>query len=297
MGRPLLQTVAEQQQLINRLNRVVAVQAAQIKHIATLAGVSKSVDAIEKFADIDNPADPVPDPPGQPPTETTEEAATPEAYDDVRRPGLTPGSVGGVPAETTDVALQPGESLPTSPYGPDGLQDVTAPIEGTQTHVPNEQTRIETDVRVGDPMNPQIAYPWGMGANNSNGGRAASLQGQEPAPAQDAGTARFMASVRLARLQIQAGMVQGDDLVVAAGIQSSEISDHDIQTQIETLGSVQKAASLGQQRPGNLVPRAASVAGQTQRVAPSVVGDRAALSQHTASSVTDDTADADLFLD
>lgn len=295
MPRPLLKTVAEMQVLLDQAfaridhqDRVAAVQSAQIHHIAQLAGVSKASAAIRRMADVDNPAQPVPDPPDEAPSETTEEAATPEAYDDVRNPGLTPGSVSHVPAETTDVALNPGESLPTSPYGPGGLQDVTAPVNGTETHVPNDQTRIETDVRVGDPMAKDIAFPWDIGPNNSNGGKAASAA----APAPDAAQARFMAAVRLARLRIAAGLEEGDDLQIAAAIQASDATDRDIDTQTQTLSSVQKAASRGQQRPANLVPRAA--AAQGTRVTPSIVGEGLGM-QHQASSVADDTADSDLF--
>lgn len=47
-------------------------------------------------------------------------------------------------------------------------------MENTSTQLPLNQTRIETDVRVGDPMNQEIAYPWTMGQNNSNGQRMAA---------------------------------------------------------------------------------------------------------------------------
>jgi hypothetical protein len=278
--RPLMAAVAAQQKQITKMARENAILRLQLGYVAQLAGVTKQVEAIRKKADIENPAQPVANPPSEGPFETTEEAVQPEAFDDVRNPGMTPGSVSKVPAETTDVALAPGESLPTSPFNE--LENVQAPVSGTETQLPLNQTRIETDVRVGDPMNPQVAYPWDISPNQSNGGTTASKGN------------RTIASIQLARLQINAGLSpdEGNDLVLGAKIESSKISDGEIFSTIRTLASVQKAASR-QPRPAGLVPRSASV----RRTTPSLAGDSGLATVAQASSVSDDTADADLFLD
>lgn len=164
--------IEAQRRQISQLVAHASLQDGIIDYVAKLAGISKQVTAIRKKADVLNPAQPIPDPNPVPPSETTQEAATPEAYDDVRNPGATPGSLTHVPAEATTVALQPGEDLPTQPFNQ--LVDVQAPVENTSTQLPLNQTRIETDVRVGDPMNQEIAFPWTMSQNNSNGQRTAA---------------------------------------------------------------------------------------------------------------------------
>ena len=279
MSRPLMAAIAAQQKQIENLTRHIAVQDLQMAYVARLAGVGKQVEAIKKKADIENPAQPVANPASEQPFETTEQAVTPETNDDVRNPGMTPGSVNNIAADTTDVALAPGESLPTAPYNE--LQNVQAPVAGTETQLPLDQTRIETDVRVGpqaSPVaNPEVAFPWNISPNQSN----ASLGGN-----------RTVQAMRLARLQIQAGLVQGDDLGIAAQIEASAVSDAEINSTINTLASVQKAASRQQARPAGLVPRSASV----QRTTPSLAGgDSGVAHVASAASVSDDTADADLF--
>jgi hypothetical protein len=272
----LLATVKAQGAEITRLQGVIAslartqgVQEIQVGYIANLAGVSQQVEAIKKKADADNPAQPVPNPASEQPFETTEQAVTPETYDNVENPGMTPGSTNNIGADTTDVALNPGESLPTSPFNQ--LENVQAPVAGTETQLPLNQTRIETDVRVGPQAspsaNPQVAYPWTL-------------------------SKRTFASINLARLQIQAGLAEEkNDLVLGEKIATSEISDQEIQSTINTLAGVAKVATKQSARPAGLVPRSASV----QRTTPSLAGGNAAPLQVTSASVSDDTADADLF--
>jgi hypothetical protein len=271
--------VAAQQKQINELARENAILRLQLGYVSSLAGVSKQVEAIRKRADIENPAQPVDNPPSEGPFETTEQSVQPEAFDDVRNPGLTPGSVGGVPAETTDVALNPGETLPTSPFNQ--LENVQAPVQGTETQLPLDQTRIETDVRVGDPMNPEIAFPWDISQNQSNASKHVAGKGN-----------RTIASIQLARLQIQAGLSQEtNDLALGAQIEASKVSDAEIASVINTLANVQKVAARGQARPANLVPRSASV----RRTTPSLAGDSGLAAVAQVGAVSDDTADSDLF--
>src|SRR5688500_12866425 len=114
-NRPLMQAMASQQKALQAaqkknaaLEHQLAVQNLQLTYIARLAGVTKELDAIrrqadlQRKADIENPAQPVPNPASEAPVETTEQAATPAAYDDPKAIGQTPGATEGVPAASTD---------------------------------------------------------------------------------------------------------------------------------------------------------------------------------------------------
>jgi len=293
----LQQSVEEQGQIIRAQAAQLEVAGRQLYYLATLAGVKKDFDAIKregakKIADIMNPAEPVPDPPGQGPSETTDEAATPETYDDPRRPGLTPGSTNGVPAQMTDSPLQPGVTIPTQPFN--NLVDVTAPVEGTQTHVDPNQTKIETDVRVGDPManadNPQ-GYGFPLTGPFAQDG-AASVGTTTSPGAPVGGSERTMASLRLARLRKNAGLLQGDDFIEASKIETNaSLSSEMINHEIATLEGLSRAASAPALRTAS-VPRQQA----PERSAPSLVGAPERGLSTTASVFADDDA-SDLFLD
>jgi hypothetical protein len=161
-------------------------------------------------------------------------------------------------------------------------------VAGTETHVPNEQTRIETDVRVGDPTNPEVAYPWIL---PGGGQQAQDAAGEGAAQDKVAAQNRTMASIHLARLRLAAGVARGDDLQIAAMIDGDrDVTDRDIAKEIEVLSSVTKAAAR-QARPSNLVPKSASA----QRTVPSLASDPGLSSLGSAASVADDTTDSDLF--
>lgn len=279
-NRPLMQAMASQQALISRLQQrnaaleqENAVLGLQMAYVARLAGVTKEVEAIRtqanlefKKADADNPAQPVPNPPSEQATESTEQAATPEAYDNPNQIGQTPGANQGVAAETTATPMDPGVTLPTAPYN--NLVNVSAPVAGTETHVPDQMTRIETDIRVGDPMNPETAFPLNPAFGPS------AQQGTTPPRSgemsQTASRERVMASMRLARHRITAGLARGDEFAVAAAIEGDRnLTDQMIRHEIATLSQVTKAAARAQ-RPQGLVPRAASAQG-VQRTMPSLV--------------------------
>lgn len=336
MGRPMQEAVQQQQQIIERQNRFIAslVEHAReqygvveglrrnaakqdlvIDYISRVAGITPQVTAIRKRADVENPAQPVPNPGSQQATETTEQALAPETMDNPMAPGMTPGSVQDLPADVTGTPMDPGATLPTAPYNQ--LTDVTAPVSGTETQRPLPETRTEVDVRVGDPMNQERAFPWtlgpdAMGQQGQQGGsqrQSSQQEGQQHAASrqeqpeqgqgqQEGSSTRTAASIRLARLRIQAGAEQGDDLTVAAGIEAdASLSNHDIEHEIGVLSNVMKAAAArngqGQQRPGHLVPRAAS---SVQRTTPSLANGGGTGHERTASaSGYDDTADSDLF--
>lgn len=275
-NRPLMQALASQQKVLGQQAATIRAQAhengilrLQLAFVARMAGVTRELDAIRRQADIENPAQPVPNPPSESAAESTEEAVTPEAYDNPNQIGQTPGANQHVPAMATDTPMTPGVTLPTSPYNV--LENVSAPVAGTETHVPNDQTRIETDVRVGDPMNPETAFPLNPSALGPS-----QQQGTTPPRdgemSQTASRNRMVAALRLARLQIAQGMAQGEDLTVAASIEADRsLSDAAIRSEIGTLTRVAQvqASRTASQRPAGVVPRAASQG--VQRTMPSLV--------------------------
>lgn len=250
---PLLAALAAQQKQIDALTAFAQasqhetiVLKSQLHALGEVAGMTQHFTAIRKQADVNNPAQPWPDPPSEPATETTEEALSPDTMDNVQNPGMTPGSVDNLAADGHDVPYAPGESLPTMPYNQ--LVNVQAPVAGTETQLPLDQTKTQVDVRVGDPTNPQVAFPLTPAFSSQ----------------------RTFAAVRLARLQVEAGVAQGDDLTLGEHIASSDLTDQQIADQIETLSSVRKAAAR-QTRPAGLVPRSAAV----QRTTPSLTSEAA----------------------
>lgn len=294
--RPTLLALAQQQKMIERLGSIANNQHTELteqrSHIASLGrglqalaqevGVpqtKKVVAAMLRTADVQNPAQPVPEPPAVPPTETTAEAETPEAFADVSAPGMVPGTTQDVAADATTTAYTPGMDIAGPAFK--NLVDVTAPIDGTQTPRPLNEVKTLTDVRVGDPMNPQTAFP--LQGPFANGQRTSSKKTDDAANRSN----RTMASLRLARLQLSASLVEGDDFEIATKIEKSARSTESIQDEIGTLTKVQKAASR-RQPPPRLVPRTASV----QRTVPSMQGMTATAS---ASSTDVEVQDADLF--
>lgn len=279
--RPALAALAAQQNVINQQAQRIATLEAQVEFIGKMAGITPHLATL-KVADVNNPAQPWPDPPSEAPFQTTEEALAPDATDSPLAPGQTPNSTNDLAADTTTTPLAPGETLPTPPFNQ--LLDVNAPVAGTETQRPLNETKIETDVRVGDPTNPQVAFPWTL----------SSLSPEQRAE-------RTIASLRLARLRIQAGLANEDELGLAEKIASdAKVTPEVLDNEIATLSAVTKNAAAQQQRqagrPAGLVPRAASAG--VQRTVPSMTADAAGF-QHTAgaASVSDDTQDADLFLD
>lgn len=305
-NRPLMAAMASQQAVITQLQQRNAalehnnaVLGLQMAYVARLAGVTKEVDAIRtqadlvRTADADNPAQPVPNPPSEQATESTEQAVTPEAYDNPNQIGETPGANQGVAAETTATPMDPGVTLPTAPYN--NLVNVTAPVSGTETHVPDPMTRIETDIRVGDPMNPETAFPLNpaFGPSQQQGttppreGEMAQTASRKVAVSES----RTMASIRLARLRVQAGTARGEDLEVAATISAdSSMTDAMIRHEIATLSQVTRAAARAQ-RPQGLVPRSARNQ-QVQRTMPSLVAQAPITSVAGSVGATDEDAES-----
>jgi hypothetical protein len=296
MARPAIAALAEQQNEIAQLREdngrlaarvaalinVTQVQQEQInrfglglRHLSQLAGVEgKVVTAMTKQADAQNPAQPVPEPPAVPATQSTQEAEAPEAMGNVQTPGLVPGSTNDVAADATTTVYTPGQDIGAPAFHE--LVDVTAPVDGTQNPRPLSEVKTESDVRVGNPMVPNTAFP--LQGDFANAQRTSSKKDD---------TSRPFAAIRLARLQIQAGIADADsDLALGASIEKdASRTTESIEQEIATLENVRTAAKRNPQRNPRLVPRTAGA-----RQAPSMQ------SIQTTSSVVDDGSAEDIFL-
>lgn len=267
-----LRAMAQQQELVEhlarenfKLQRRMSAKDSQIQRLtagltvlARHAGVEVETMVrsamLRKQADEQNPAQPVPEPAPAPATESTMETKTPEAFADVRIPGMVPGTNQDVPADAVTTAYTPGQDIASPPVR--NLVDVTAPVDGAQGPRPLRETKTEVDVRVGNPMNPQVAFP--LDGDFANAQRTSSL-----------GDERFVASLRLARMRIAANIEQGDDLEIAQKIsRDASYSQQRINQEIQTLDQVTKAAALSQRPtpPRGAVPRPA----QMPRLVPSL---------------------------
>lgn len=293
--RPALEALAAQQKQIADQHSTITAQNRRIaalgysvealtkglQALATMAGVERQVvAAMLKKADVQNPGQPVPEPPAIPPTQSTEDAKTPEAMADVNAPGLVPGSTQDVAADAVSTVYTPGMDVDAPALK--NLVDVTAPVDGTQNPRPLNEVKTLTDVRVGDPMRPDVAFP--LRGDFANAQRTGSKQG-EPIN-------RTLASIKLARLQIQAGLVPEGlaDLEVAATIEKdASRHDSDILKEIGILEGIRTAASKRkpQSAPQRLVPRTAGRA----RTVPSMQNGAAPLGARTAAVDEGDASD------
>lgn len=279
------QTIRQQAAVITDQERRMAMLSMGLQAVARAAGIEQDViAAMTKTADVQNPTQPVPEPPSEPPAQSTQDVKTPEAFADVTAPGMSPGTTQDVAADATSTVYTPGQDIDAPPVKQ--LVDVTRPVDGTQSPQPLNTVRTETDVRVGDPMNPQVAFPVRGDFQNvpQLGGRAASAQGggNQKLSKAEAASLRTVASIRLAKLRIATGTADGDEFSVAAEIEKDAgLSTEAIEREITTLEGVRTvAARKGAAKP-NLVPRPAGV----PRTAPS-------MQSHVASR-SDGEGDAD----
>lgn len=288
--RTAMQVMAEQQALITAQAKRIEAQDGSIDNLLKVAGdlqsqinrLSKGLQAFSQMAGVEakvassmglklvqadalNPAQPIPEPPAAPPTETTVDAKTPEAFADVQAPGLVPGSTQDVAADKTTTNYVPGLEIDSPALK--NLVDVTAPIEGTQGQRPLNETKTETDVRVGDPMNPATAFP--MRGDFAQQQRTSAHQKTAQQVAEEA-SLRTMASLRLARLRMRTGVEPstGGDLEIATRIEKdASLSVNDIEREIATLETIAKRATESEDRNPSLVPKSAA-----RRQAPSLAG-------------------------
>lgn len=204
---PTLAAVAAQQ-------RTLAAQNQAILAIARFAGLEAHPDivALQRVADAENPAQPEPEPASE---SAVLVPSIPQGTTEVTTPGSSP--VTDVAPDATTSLTDPGGVL--TDVGPDATADVQAPVTGTQEGADNT---VETEVvsEKGDNTSTMFPLEGGPFAN-----KASSL--------------RQIASMRLARLRIQAGISQSeDDLTLAAAIARSDVSDRAVEDEIATLAKV-----------------------------------------------------------
>ena len=227
---------------------LVANASGLVEPLATIGAAGQNrVAALYHRANPANPAQPIPEPPSEPPVFTSQEAVQSEGRDDVTQLGATP--VSDVEADaTTDVNTPYGE-FANEPVGMTRT-DVTAPVQGTETATPPEMTVIPVDTRIGNPDNPAIAFPFTIGPVGSQGqpysgpsvGNPPTTAAQRP-PAEPGvsvhpqAQAHYIASVNLARLRAAVGITNEEPFQLGTKIASS-MSDAQINAEAQGLQAV-----------------------------------------------------------
>jgi hypothetical protein len=264
--RPALKALAEQQKMIQHQARQIQALRGVVGFIAEAAGISNHprVASLLKQAVEENPAqgfgwaNPESQPAPEAPYQTTEEALGEVDADAVEGGDLTNDPTEQGATTVTDVSPDAQTSLDSNETVLDepldlNEQDPTRPVEGTddlgQGGRGNAGTnRTETEVRAGDPNKPDVAF--------AETGWTTSKKSE----------GRTIASLRLARLRIQAGIERpdADDLSLGSSIAASEVTDEAIQTEIDTLAKVVTASGRSRQPVArNLVPQGARQAHRT----------------------------------
>lgn len=270
--RPRLAALARNESpIIKKQKRQIAALTEGFRYIASVAGMSSDpkVRALLKAAmDDENPANGYgwanPGPSAEEAPEDTSSNALGDVSPDTEGGGATDSveTIGETsesdtsPDAVTD--LEGGETLlDVLDYEED--QDVTEPVAGTDTLGQGEagepgtnHTEVEVvhdPVQINDPETPWPLEEggWDLSASQQN---------------------RTMASLRLAKLRIKAGIAKGDDLALGTKIAQSKASTAAINAEIQTLEKVTKARkNSSSPRPRrNLVPRSAKV----ERTVPSL---------------------------
>jgi hypothetical protein len=256
--RPVLAAVQEQQRVIAQQDREIKWLYAAVNKLAVAAGLKPVT------ADEHNPAQPVPSPGAEAPYSTLQQERDSATRGDVQQIGGTPGQT-DVAADSTTTVDQIGGINADTPYNIS--EDVTQPTEGTDGHRPLDEVRTRPRIEFGDPLKPDAAFP---------------LQGEWANKATVGSAGRTFASLRLARLRLEAGVAQGEDIVIAEEIQrDASRSDGAIQQEIETLSAVVAASgrrTAGRSAPRRLVPQAPA---GVSRTTPSFTGSG---TTHVASS-------------
>lgn len=212
-----------------------------------------------KVADIDNPAQPVKEPPAQPAAPVAEADAT-----------IDVETIGGVVAPP-DLSVPgnvttPGQELPASEAP---STDVEAPVAGG-SDVEDSTTEVKPDAS-GDGITPNaFGGDWinpGAGTIGPKGGSTSERAtiGRIQSQVRD----RIWASVRLARLRIESGISEGvnDDLELGRKIEGSAVTLEAIQAESSGLHAAIRARPAQQQ--ARTARRAPSLAAGAQ---PSMVG-------------------------
>ena len=247
-----LKTLAEVKRLLQEVKKNQRAVQAQVEYIGKAAGLERQLKVVRKRADVENPAQPIPEPTPAPAAYSTE-----ETRDHTDADLLTPGGV----AEVSDVS----EDLNVDLLEAGGVWDVeltdggdvTVPVAGTTEQRPYDETVINAEVQYRG-LDTELAY-----------------EESQPLFGEEAKEARFVAALRLARLRLQAGIATGDDLTLATSISQSKMKTSAIRQEIKTLDEVVKAGSkkpVSRTAARRLVPKAAG------RTAPSMAAEAAVTS-------------------
>ena len=266
MAAPTVKVLASHQAEIRRLRAENAQLRRSVNYIAAAVGITR-------FADENDPANPVPQPAGGAPSETSEEARNSATQVNVQDIGATPEA--GVAADATTTVDQVGGINADTPYSIN--TEVTTPVAGTETRIPLDQVRTLPEIQFGNPLVPDTAFP---------------LQGEFAEKATLGSKGRTYAALRLARLRKAAGIDQTgqDELVLANSIDTNaSLTDGAIAQEIDVLTQVvtrETTPANTRQASRRLVPQGQ---GGVERTIPSVaVGE--GLPAFTSASSSDDDA-------
>jgi 8-oxo-dGTP pyrophosphatase MutT (NUDIX family) len=232
---------------LERQMALVANASGLAEPLATIGAAGQArVATLYHRANPANPAQPVPEPTSEPPVATSQEAVQAQGRDDVTQLGASP--VADVQADAvTSVDLPYGE-LANEPVGINRT-DVTAPVQGTETATPPEMTVIPVDARIGNPNDPQVAFPFTVGPvgapSRSFSGpsvgnpptTAAQHQGEPGVAVHPQAQAHYIASVNLARLRAQVGITNEEPFQLGTKIAAS-MSDAQINAEAQGLQAV-----------------------------------------------------------
>lgn len=241
------------------------------------AQLREMVARLRTRADVNNPANPVPEPAPGAPADTDEGARSkPQAQNvDVENAGGVLPDPQDAPASVTT----PGDEM-VDPIlaGTNQTDDVEVPVAGTTSVDPDAVEEVVPDTRAETFGEPAYRGDWiNPGANTvpDIGGNAATARKREAAlvgRAVNATRDRIWASLRLARLRIETGLAQGDDIEVARQIEASnDMPMNVLHNEIATLTSVAarrpvREASAPQRRQERTATRTPSLAAGVQPV-------------------------------
>lgn len=235
----LLRVVQAQGQQITKLTNFV--QNVAVPHIASMRKaqqtIARSAAPLKRRSDINNPAQPIPDPPAQAAPFSTEETEAPDAT-------TTPEEIGGVsgvdsgltPDATTDPTVV--GAAPITDVAPDAVIDVQAPTAGTD-EVDPDGARWDTDPNA-TPASTEVFEP-------------VNLPKAPTVSSASDSSARHFAAQRLAKLRVDTEQVPKgtDPIALGASIDRSTLSNEMIQHEIDVLSGIARK-NANAQRP---VPR------------------------------------------
>jgi hypothetical protein len=239
--RPALAALIRQQQVVDNQARHIAALEAAVQTIAGAAGMERHPVmaqlrrlAMQSQADAENPAQPIADPAPEAATTTREQEQEATAEDEPTSSGAspltdtepdtttTPTEIGGVTSGR--ISLAEIEDKDVAEKNVDH-QDPTKPVAGTEELPPREDVVTRADVQYAKPTN-EIDQP---------------LSGdfaKKPTKPTMASESRGFAALRLARLRMEAGIAEGDDIAIAGEISGSDLNDAAIASEIATLSKV-----------------------------------------------------------